>query len=237
MAGDFTQILQPSCNAGRTTTLKGPFVNNKILPSQYNPVAMKVAALLPVSNDPCGKVQFGVPAPTAEHQGIARVDWQQSTKNSVFGRWFVTNSAQPPYYTNNLLTTASVGQLAQVQSIIAGDTYLVSPTIVNTFRATFARSNAVRVNAPGTPTMTDLGSKVTSPVRDYTGQVSASSYFSLGGIGGYFVNNTWNLSDGLSMVRGAHQILLGFNFVHTQLNGLGPFQMNPAIYLQRLDHR
>ena len=227
LAGDFTQILQPSCNAGRTTTLKGPFANNKILPSQYNPVAMKVAALLPVSNDPCGKVQFGVPAPTAEHQGIARVDWQQSTKNSVFGRWFVTNSAQPPYYTNNLLTTASVGQLAQVQSIIAGDTYLVSPTIVNTFRATFARSNAVRVNAPGTPTMTDLGSKVTSPVRDYTGQVSASSYFSLGGIGGYFVNNTWNLSDGLSMVRGAHQILAGFNFVHTQLNGLGPFQMNP----------
>jgi hypothetical protein len=75
--------------------------------------------------------------------------------------------------------------------------------------------------------MTDLGSHVTSPVRDYTGQVSASSYFSLGGIGGYFVNNTWNLSDGLSMVRGAHQVLAGFNFVHTQLNGLGPFQMNP----------
>ena len=127
------------------------------------------------------------------------MDWQQSARNSIFGRWFVTNYAQPAYYTNNLLTTAAVGQEAQSQSIIAGDTYLIDAAIVSSFRATFTRSMAVRRNAANTPTMTELGSNVTSLVPDYTGQVSASGYFSLGGIGGYFVNNTWNLSDDVSM--------------------------------------
>jgi hypothetical protein len=227
LAGDFTQILSPACQGGKTVTLKAPFAGNQISPTLLNPVALKLAALFPVSTDPCGKITYGVPTPNVEHQGIGRVDWQQSARNSVFGRWFVTDYSQPPYYTDNLLTTLTVGQAARAQSIIAGDTYLISPTTVNSFRANFTRSMAVRQDAPNTPTMTQLGSNVTSLVPDYTGQVSASGYFSLGGIGGYFVNNTWNLSESVSMTRGTHQIVAGFNFVHTQLNGLGPFQMNP----------
>jgi hypothetical protein len=227
LAGDFTQILSPACNAGKSTTLKAPFVGNQISPTLFNPVALKLVALMPVSTDPCGKIQYGIPAPNVEHQGIGRVDWQQSAKNLIFGRWFVTNYAAPPYYSNNVITTATVGLAAQSQSIVAGETYLISPTTVSSFRATFTRSMAVRKEAPGTPTMTQLGSNVDSLVPDYTGQVSASGYFSLGGIGGYFVNNTLNLSEGLNLTRGSHQIMLGFNLVHTQLNGLGPFQENP----------
>ena len=207
--------------------LKAPFVNNQISPSLFNPVALKLVALMPLSTDPCGKIQYGIPAPNAEHQGIGRIDWQQSDKNLIFARWFVTNYAAPPYYTNNVITTATVGLEAQSQSIVAGDTYLLGPSTVSSFRATFTRSMAVRKEAPGTPTMTQLGSNVTSLVSDYTGQVSASGYFSLGGIGGYFVNNTLNISEGLNMTRGSHQIMVGFNWVHTQLNGLGPFQENP----------
>ncbi len=227
LAGDFTQILAPGCNGGKTTTLKAPFAGNQISPTLFNPVALKLVALLPLSTDPCGKVQYGVPTPNVEHQGVGRVDWQQSAKNAVFGRWFVTDYSQAPYYTNNLLTTLTVGQAARSQSVIAGDTYLINPTTVSAFRANFTRSMAVRQDAANTPTMTQLGSNVTSLLPDYTGQVSASGYFSLGGIGGYFVNNTWNISESVSMTRGAHQIIAGFNFVHTQLNGLGPFQMNP----------
>jgi Carboxypeptidase regulatory-like domain len=195
LAGDFTQILSPGCNGGKSITLKAPFVGNRISPSLFDPVAVKLVALFPVSTDPCGKIQYGIPTPNVEHQGIGRVDWQKSPKNAVFARWFVTNYAQPPYYTNNLLTTATVGQAAQAQSIVAGDTYLISPTTVSSFRATFTRSMAVRQDAPDTPTLTQLGANLTSMVPDYTGQVSASGYFSLGGIGGYFVNNTWNLSE------------------------------------------
>ena len=227
LQGDFTQILSPSCNGGKSTTLKAPFSGNTIAPSLFDPTALRLVALMPVSSDPCGKIQYGVPAPAAEHQGIGRVDWQASERNVIFGRWFVTNYAQPPYYANNLLTTSTVGQDAQTQSIIAGETFLINPGTISAFRANFTRSMAVRVNAPGTPTLTQLGSNVTSLVPDYTGQISASGYFSLGGIGGYFVNNTWNLNEDISMTRGPHQIIAGFNFIHTQLNGLGPFQMNP----------
>lgn len=227
LAGDFTQILSPACNAGKTTTLKAPFAGNRIDPSLFNPVALKVIALMPLASNSCGKIQYGIPAPNAEQQGMGRVDWQRTSSDAIFGRWFVANYAAPSYYTNNLLTTAATGQAGQVQSIIAGDTRVLNPATVNSFRAAFTRSMMVRTNAPGTPTMTDLGSNVTSMVSNYTGQVSASGYFSLGGIGGYFVNNTLNLSEGVNMTRGSHQILAGFNWIHTQLNGLGPFQMNP----------
>src|SRR5262249_51640321 len=160
----------------------------------------------PVSTDPCGRIQYGIPTPSAEHQGIGRVDWQRTRNDTIFGRWYVTNYASPAYYTNNLLTTATTGQEGQSQSIVAGDTRVLGPATVNSFRATFTRSMMVRTNADGTPTMTQLGSNVTSMVPNYTGQVSASGYFSLGGIGGYFVNNTLNLTDGINLTRGSHNI-------------------------------
>ena len=98
---------------------------------------------------------------------------------------------------------------------------------MNTVRAVFTRSHVVRVPADSIPTLTDLGANVYSPIPRYTGQISASAYFSLGGIPGYFANNTLQLSDDLDLIRGAHQIMAGFSWVHTQLNGVGPFQQNP----------
>jgi len=227
LSGDFTQILSPACNGGRAITLKAPYSGNKLSPALFNPVALKLVSLIPVSADPCGRIQYGVPAPTTEHQGIGRVDWRPSDRHTTFGRWFITDYAQPPYYAGNLLTTSTVGQAARTQSIAAGDTFLISAASINTFRANATRSMAVRVNAPGTPTLTALGSNVTSMFPDFTGQIGVSGYFSLGGLGGYFVNNTANIADDFSLTRGAHQILAGVNYVHTQLNGLGPFQMNP----------
>ena len=237
LAGDFTQILAPSCNAGKATTLKAPFVGNRITPSLFNPVALKIISLMPLASDPCGTIRYGIPTPNGEHQGMGRVDWQRTSSDAIFARWFVANYAAPSYYTDNLITTAATGQAGQVQSIIAADTRVLNPTSVNSFRTAFTRSMMVRTNAPGTPTLTDLGSNVTSMISNYSGQVSASGYFSLGGIGGYFVNNTPQ-----SLRRHQHDPRVAPDPGRLQLDPHAtqrsrPLSDEPAIHVQRLHYR
>src|SRR5262249_18021777 len=57
LSGDFTTVAGPTCNGGRTINLPAAngFTANRISPSALNPVALKIANLLPKSADPCGK--------------------------------------------------------------------------------------------------------------------------------------------------------------------------------------
>jgi hypothetical protein len=70
--------------------LRAPFVNNRIDPAQFSPAAVKLAARLPKTDDPCGETHFGLPEHRNEYQGVSRVDYQLSPNNSVFGRYMAT---------------------------------------------------------------------------------------------------------------------------------------------------
>src|SRR5437870_452871 len=78
LAGDFTTFASPACNTGRQITLRAPFVNNRVDPSQYSSVALKVIDRIPKTNDPCGQINFG--APTVENHGdfVGKLDYQLS---------------------------------------------------------------------------------------------------------------------------------------------------------------
>jgi hypothetical protein len=65
LSGDFTTFASPACNPGRQITLRAPFVNNRVDPSQFSSVALKVIDRIPKTNDPCGQINFG--APTVEN--------------------------------------------------------------------------------------------------------------------------------------------------------------------------
>ena len=41
LRGDFTALASPQCNSGRQVALRAPFVDNRIDPSQFNPVALR----------------------------------------------------------------------------------------------------------------------------------------------------------------------------------------------------
>src|SRR5207237_7377114 len=61
--GDFTAITSPACNGGRQGNLTGPFAGsgNRIDPSRLNPVTLNFLKHVPVSHDPCGRLQYGIP--------------------------------------------------------------------------------------------------------------------------------------------------------------------------------
>ena len=74
------------------------FVNNQINPTLYDPAALKLAALLPKTTAPCGNTSFGLVTHVNEGQYVGRGDYQTSTKNSLFGRYFQIHYFRPPAY-------------------------------------------------------------------------------------------------------------------------------------------
>ena len=230
LQGNFQAILAPPCQT-RQVNLPASIATNNIIPaSLINPVAIKYAALLPVSTDPCGRIQYGVPSSDNEYQGVTRVDWQRTTRDSLFARYFVTDYNLKPFYDkSNLLTAGTVGLLDRVQSVILGDTFLINSRTVSSARLSYSRSAVQRVDADGIPTLTQLGSNVVSPIPNYTGQFSASGYFSSGAIPGWVYTNIITPSEDIGMTLGSHQLGFGFNWIHTQMNANGPFQENPRM--------
>ena len=122
--------------------VKSLFINNQINPTLYDPAALKLAALLPTSTAPCGNTSFGLVTQVNEGQYVGRGDYQISTKNTLFGRYFRSHYFRPPSYNftpDNLLTTTQGALDDADQTWAVGDTYLFSPTLVNQFRATVDR--------------------------------------------------------------------------------------------------
>src|SRR5205809_4458428 len=106
LAGDFSAIASPACNAGRTITLRAPFSNNRIDPALFSPAAVRLAARLPKTNDPCGEVKYGRAGNNDQSQIVLRVDYQKSEKHSLFGRYMRSYSDSPSpfqYTPDNLL--------------------------------------------------------------------------------------------------------------------------------------
>src|SRR3954470_69858 len=69
LAGDFTAVAGPGCTP-RTLSAGAGFVNNTINPSAFSAIAMQFLEHVPVSSDPCGRLQYGIPTNNTEHQAL-----------------------------------------------------------------------------------------------------------------------------------------------------------------------
>jgi hypothetical protein len=231
LLGDFTAIASPACNVGKQITLKAPFANNKIDPSLINPVAKNLLKYLPVSNDPCGQIAWALPSESRENQFVGKVDWKVNNMHSVVGRYFFTDYKHPPFYEGNLLTFSveqNVGLKNRVQSVMIGHTFSISSTTINSFRLGYARSSIIRYTPDTVPTPTELGSKIHSLVDNYL-YYNVSNYFMVlhnNANPGPWATNNYQISDELSMTRGAHQISVGALWVQSRLIARGTYQNN-----------
>ena len=185
----------------------------------------------------CGSYSYQAPASFTENQGLARVDYQQSSKNTIFGRYFITNWNQPPGASNlpaaagGLLIAAIDGQADRVQNLTVGDTYLFTPNIVNSIRVTGNRSvnltvenstvdlndlfTAASVN-PADVNIYQLGPQVGKFFPNYMAGFDVN-----GGFQGFTAStpslqpyDTLEFSDDIAWTRGAHQLSFGMDFIN-----------------------
>jgi hypothetical protein len=231
LQGDFTAFASPACNGGAQRTLTGGFVGNRIDPSRLSPVALNLLKHVPVSDDPCGRIQYGIPNNSTEHQGLAKVDYTINGSSSFFARYFYAVYDNPATYDGtNALTLSRTGQNNQVHSLVLGHNQVLSASTLNSLHVTINRTLNDRPLPPYF-SATDLGAKIFSLVPGYVGINVTGNGFSIGNGGtnpGFFNSKGFQIADDIDMVRGAHQFSIGGNWIHSRIETLNNRPTNGA---------
>ena len=217
LSGDWSQILSGSCQSnGIPVTI--PFANDFVNPSLYNPQALALLKYVPTSNDPCGRITYAIPEPQREDQYIGRVDWNQSAKNNLFGRYFFADYKSPAAFNNDFLLTIQRGVLDRSQSATLGDSYSITPNTLNSLHLTWTRLAITRGPAANMKNLDDFGVNVFQAVPNAI-DLGITGYFGIGCgtcAPALFRNNVAEASDDLDLIRGRHHISTGVDWIHYQ---------------------
>ncbi len=117
------------------------------------------------------------------------------------------------------------------QSLVLGDNYSITPSIVNTARVTGTRLRDNRSAASNLFTLADAGVNIFEFDPHFINlSVSAAFGFGCGNCAtAHFNRNVLQLADGLDIVRGRHQISLGVDYSHLQFNEFNLLDANGTI--------
>jgi hypothetical protein len=240
LSGNFSTLdashLSGGCLSSSTgIQLKNPnggtFAGNIIPVSMFDPAALKIAQnYLPSTTDPCGKVLYGIPANNPDDQWIGRVDYIVSQKQSIYVRYYLYDYEAPTTFNgSNILTTTTAGNQDRSQTATVGDSYSFSPTMLNSFHATFDRRRDNRGAAPNLISPSTVGINTYQVLPNFI-DFSVSNYNIGAGCGtcapGHFDVNTYQLSDDISIIKGKHQFAFGVDARRLQLNIANNQQVN-----------
>ena len=193
--------------------------NNQISSASFSPAALALTKYLPAATDGCGLVKYAIPNVTGENQFVARLDATLGAKNTLYGRYWLDGYAHPAFYSpTNVLITAQTGNYERVQGLTIGETYIVTPKLVNTFHATGTRRRINRgPSATGiNPATLNLNMYSTAPVGLNLAVTNKWTIYS--GAPAVFNVNTFSFADDVNWVEGKHQVGVGGEFVRSQLN-------------------
>jgi hypothetical protein len=208
-----------------------------------NSVAETLLKLYPEPNN--GAVgqtahNYTIPATTISNdttQYDARVDYNPSSKDQIFGRYSYSNNPTvyaPPF--GPILDGGGFGtgnDANYAKSAVVGDTHFFSPTLANEFRVGFNYLHAAYLQENS---QTDLAAKYGLggiPFGPSLGGLPSINFGGAGGANGF--GTAWyepsdekqdvlQINDNLSKVLGKHSLKVGLNFQHVRFYGLQPPQ-------------
>jgi len=243
MSGDFSTIASKTCQTSNAVQLydpgsapvaagRLPFVGNQIPRTQFSTPAVNMIKFYPVPTDTaCGRESFSTKSAQDEHMGVAKGDYQISSKQSVFLRYFVSHSLQPtPYDGVNPLSMTSSGADDLVNSGVFGHTWVLSPTMINAFRATFNRSAVTKTQTP-TFDGPSLGIKMHTLVPGHivlsmTGGPTSAAITSYPA---FDPTTGFQFADDFNIIRGKHQFAFGGNWIRQLQYVFGPLNGDGVI--------
>src|SRR6266850_23244 len=224
LAGDWTTYASGACQSGGGLTLRAPFVNNRIDPASLSKPAVELVRRMNASSiDGCGKVLFGRKTNADEWLPIAKMDYQVSARQSLFGRYQMARLDTPSDYDGQtIISIANPNFYRRMKSFVLGDTYSISPTMVSSFRGEILRTTNVKT-FPDFFTWSDLGVKnlyypANYPKMLLLGSTGSLNLFTAQATPGITNSTVYQFSEDLTNARGAHQIGFGVNLTHQMMN-------------------
>ncbi|MFN7994580.1 MAG: TonB-dependent receptor [Bryobacteraceae bacterium] len=221
-AGDFSGIGGPLLNLAAGGTV---FPNNLIPSQAINPVSLNVLQLYPLGNVTPTLYRATVVGRNDYDQAGARLDFNASAKDQVFGRFSFSGGYDynPVSVRGTTVPGFPTRDDIKAQSAEVSSTHIFSPALTNSLRGTFLRypfNFDMRLNQ--TPPSA-LGFEYSS--ANAPGQ--GPPFFNIVGyspIGGAItgprdsVQNSFELQEGLSWMKGRHSAKFGVEYLHTQLD-------------------
>ena len=220
--GDFTGLGTPLINFAAGGV---PLPGNQIPAQAINPVATNVLAMYPLGNVSPSIYRSTVVGTNFFDQAGARADFNASAKDQLFARYSysggydinpvsVRGTDVPGFPTRDNITT---------HSGVLSSAHLFSPSMSNSLRATFFRylfDFDLRLNRTP-PSALGFNFNSASDLGQGPPFFNISGYSPIGGaITGprLSAQNSYEIQDGLSWVRGAHSLKFGGGFLRTQIN-------------------
>ena len=209
---------------------RAPFANNQVPMGRMDPVALKIAALFPATNQPliAGALPQNdyyavTPGKLGTDQGDGRVDYHLNDSNSIFGTISWSNTAKS---SGQLLPGAldgtdfnGVSEQDLGRNAMLSWTHIFSPTVVNEARVGFSRLVTARTQAnPNVDEYKAFGIQGYDPTTTLNGGLPR---FDLGRYREFGAqdwlptkeyNNEWDLIENLSITKGNHSLKMGGEF-------------------------
>ncbi len=241
--GDFSTLASAGCQSNgvaRTIIDPGtrqPFPNNFISPTLFARPSVELLKFVPTSGDPCGRLVYSIRNPIDEYQFVTRGDWQQSSKHTIFGRYFIADNDNPPFFEDNLLNTTRAGLQMRAQAAVLASQLTLTPTLLNSFHMSYSRLAVTRGVAPGMPSPVSVGVNMFNIHPNYI-DLSVSNHFAMGGgsnAPSIFHRNQWQWADDIDWIRDRHHFSFGASLIKTQMNernvqrGNGTFAFNGSL--------
>ena len=248
VGGDFRTFESAAC--GRPAPLPAPFGTGGFAPNTVDPRLFAAPSLyiidrfaksmgaLGVFPDQCGKVVYNVPTYQNNYQYTFKIDYQLNVKHSLFFRDLWSKEYQPTLtdVEPNLLLSSQTGFNTPAYAYSVGETWVASPSLVNSFRLGFTRINETRLKD-------DFFNFCTAGVQNFwcgenkaqfgallivngfTGGINYSDPPPDGG-GSWYRSANYILNDDVNWVKGPHQLTFGGAVTHGRFTSRNNFASN-----------
>jgi hypothetical protein len=227
LAGDFSALDGAGCQANHVArtvldpTTGAPLPNNQISPTRFDAASVALSKYLPQTSDPCGKVSYGIPVQSDEGQIVGRVDWIINAKHSLYGRYFSDGYNLAAFFDpHDILVTSTTGNDEHAQTFVLGETFTVSPSVVNSLHLTVGRRRNDRGTNPNGINAASLGvQNVYQGTKNFLQLAVSNGGFAIGcgtcALGRFPITSFQGAND-IDILRGKHQLAFGVDILRTR---------------------
>ncbi|HUQ90754.1 MAG TPA: carboxypeptidase regulatory-like domain-containing protein [Bryobacteraceae bacterium] len=215
--GDFSAVRRQLINPDNNQ----PFANNQVPASLFDPIALKILALVPAGAPGTGLVFY--PSRTVQNTGqyVTRLDHNFNDKFRVYASYLFDELLAPSTSIADNLLTATTNQRWRSQTLVLNTSYAFRPNLLTTFSASMSRRFNAYTGPPGFPGWPELGARVpkmTDQGSKTSLRLSISGYFGAGWNGFYTIPSTvGNAGNHWTWIKGNHSFEFGGEVTHSKV--------------------